>query len=275
MSNFLSRLVGQKLNPSQAIQPSLPSIHESYRRRSAPSWAEHQFVARERGPEPGSESGAQENLEVENGRAAERQPAPPMPLSSDREHTSPPTSHSLSAAVSQTKKKPGHPRGKASRAPEGPLSSNVFSDLQFALGDHPATVTAARQSAAREIRTGESSTGSPPRQSRPAQSAGATAGILGDSPLPSRMQPVPAPPQPIASASAPQSAKPIDLLIAHGAANHTTDSEPALQVTIGRVEVRAVFPAPPPRRVPPVGRKPSLSLDDYLKRNLKGNPGRR
>lgn len=42
--------------------------------------------------------------------------------------------------------------------------------------------------------------------------------------------------------------------------------EPAIRVTIGRVDVRAVFPAPTPRRTQPVRSKASLSLDEYLKR---------
>jgi hypothetical protein len=45
---------------------------------------------------------------------------------------------------------------------------------------------------------------------------------------------------------------------------------PAVRITIGRVEVRAVFPEPPARR-PPARSRPTLSLDDYLKQN---NPGR-
>jgi len=46
--------------------------------------------------------------------------------------------------------------------------------------------------------------------------------------------------------------------------------QPAFQVKIGRVEVRAVFPDPPARRNPPAQARPSLSLDDYLNRRQRG-----
>ena len=46
--------------------------------------------------------------------------------------------------------------------------------------------------------------------------------------------------------------------------------QPAFQVTIGRVEVRAVFPDPPARRNLPAQARPSLSLDDYLNRRQRG-----
>lgn len=47
-------------------------------------------------------------------------------------------------------------------------------------------------------------------------------------------------------------------------------SEPAVHITIGRVEVRAVFPEPSVRPAPPSKNHPSLSLDDYLKKRSRG-----
>lgn len=48
---------------------------------------------------------------------------------------------------------------------------------------------------------------------------------------------------------------------------------PSVQVTIGRVDVRAVMPpAPPAPPTPPARRTPALSLDDYLKRRNEGKP---
>jgi hypothetical protein len=47
-------------------------------------------------------------------------------------------------------------------------------------------------------------------------------------------------------------------------------AEPPIQVTIGRIEVRAVFPDPPTRRVSTSQAKPSVSLDDYLNRRHRG-----
>jgi hypothetical protein len=49
-------------------------------------------------------------------------------------------------------------------------------------------------------------------------------------------------------------------------------AEPAIRVTIGRVEVRAVFPEQAAKRTPPPRFKPRVSLDDYLSR---GSGGRR
>ncbi len=51
---------------------------------------------------------------------------------------------------------------------------------------------------------------------------------------------------------------------------NTNASEPPIQVTIGRVEVRAIFPEPPARRIPPSRSRPTVSLDDYLKRSNRG-----
>jgi hypothetical protein len=51
-----------------------------------------------------------------------------------------------------------------------------------------------------------------------------------------------------------------------------TASEPAIRVTIGRVEVRAVFPDQAVKRTPPPRFRPRVSLDDYLSR---GSGGRR
>lgn len=42
--------------------------------------------------------------------------------------------------------------------------------------------------------------------------------------------------------------------------------EPEIRVTIGRVEVRAVFPEQPVKRSAPPRFRPSVTLDDYLSR---------
>jgi hypothetical protein len=48
------------------------------------------------------------------------------------------------------------------------------------------------------------------------------------------------------------------------------DEPPVVRVTIGRVDVRATFAAPPPAPRPPAERKPGLSLEDYLKARAGG-----
>jgi hypothetical protein len=43
-----------------------------------------------------------------------------------------------------------------------------------------------------------------------------------------------------------------------------SEAAPTVQVTIGRIEVRAILPAPPAPAAPPV-RRPATSLEDYLR----------
>jgi hypothetical protein len=117
--------------------------------------------------------------------------------------------------------------------------------------------------------------------SRIVKPANATPAILGNSPVPSLF--------PTASMAAPVTATPAatpavlavpsvrrqgrqasDLGNVHATVRNAATAEPAVRVSIGRVEVRAVFPAPPVRRVQPARPKPGLSLDDYLKRPKRG-----
>jgi hypothetical protein len=56
-----------------------------------------------------------------------------------------------------------------------------------------------------------------------------------------------------------------------GAARGSNRSGAAIEVTIGSVEVRAVFPEKPARRAPSARPKPGVSLDDYLKRSGGGS----
>lgn len=53
-------------------------------------------------------------------------------------------------------------------------------------------------------------------------------------------------------------------------ASHSNPPEPTIRVTIGRVEVRAVFSDAPVRRVSPTQSRPTLTLDEYLKRSSRG-----
>jgi len=52
----------------------------------------------------------------------------------------------------------------------------------------------------------------------------------------------------------------------------STDSEPTVEITIGTVEVRAIFPEKPAPRAPLKRPKPTVSLDDYLRRSSRGPP---
>jgi hypothetical protein len=68
----------------------------------------------------------------------------------------------------------------------------------------------------------------------------------------------------------PQRHQASDLGNINAAVRNATAAEPAVRVSIGRVEVRAVFPAAPVRRAQAARAKPGLSLDDYLKRPKRG-----
>jgi len=56
----------------------------------------------------------------------------------------------------------------------------------------------------------------------------------------------------------------------HEARPSSGPTNPEIQVSIGKVEVRAVFPAPPAPRAQPTRRRPTVSLDDYLNRRHRG-----
>jgi hypothetical protein len=64
----------------------------------------------------------------------------------------------------------------------------------------------------------------------------------------------------------PRTTRPSPPLVASAAA----EAPLTIEVTIGRVEVRAVHPAAPPGRELPARREPSLSLDAYLKQRNRG-----
>ena len=53
-------------------------------------------------------------------------------------------------------------------------------------------------------------------------------------------------------------------------AQRSTPHESPINITIGRVEVRAIMPAPSARRAVPAKPRATLSLDDYLKRRDRG-----
>jgi hypothetical protein len=52
--------------------------------------------------------------------------------------------------------------------------------------------------------------------------------------------------------------------------NRSEQQQPAIRITIGRVDVRAIMPAVPPPAAAPVRPKPALSLESYLKQREEG-----
>jgi hypothetical protein len=55
-----------------------------------------------------------------------------------------------------------------------------------------------------------------------------------------------------------------------GASPASSSPKPQIEVSIGKVEVRAVFPEQPARRTPQARPRPTVSLDDYLNRRHGG-----
>lgn len=53
-------------------------------------------------------------------------------------------------------------------------------------------------------------------------------------------------------------------------ARRSTPRESPINITIGRVEVRAIMPSPPARRAAPAKSRTTLSLDEYLKQRERG-----
>jgi hypothetical protein len=73
-------------------------------------------------------------------------------------------------------------------------------------------------------------------------------------------------PAPVANlALSPRPAAPAPPLVPRLA--NDAPAEPSIRITIGRVEVKAVFPPALASRTPPQRSRPTLSLDEYLKRN--------
>lgn len=276
MSNFLNKLIGHSLGPSEAIQPRVPSIYEPGRRGSAPQWAD--FASRERREGAGDEIDAEANLATEPRSqevSTEKLPEPPP-----RSH------HPETARRTPVVEEAGRPVRTLRATPESHARAAVRGILGSKLGAKPGaflrrepnaiispsalpanTNAVSAETAAGEIRAGELPTYSAQAQTRAAKSVNADAGILSDSSLreslvSSQIQPVTIP---VRAAATPASRQ-IDLASAKGPTQRAFDSEPAIRVTIGRVEVRAQFPAPAPRRAQSPRPKPTLTLDNYLKR---------
>ena len=64
----------------------------------------------------------------------------------------------------------------------------------------------------------------------------------------------------------PAAARPSAQFRSASQASPAAPEAPPVRVTIGKVEVRAIFPDAAPRRAPVQGPRPTVSLDDYLKR---------
>ena len=152
-----------------------------------------------------------------------------------------------------------------------PILSSAIREPGVAPGFNAKTVTTSNHAAVSAIHAGELANDAAALQPRRAESAMQPVKVPARTSSAQIMPPRVTPPGIPAAA---QSSEAIEVPTARGPANHATESEPAMRVTIGRVEVRAVFQAPAPRRAQPAKPRPALSLDDYLKRDVNRNINR-
>ncbi len=275
MSDFLSRLVGRSLGSSQAIQPRVPSLYEPHRKGTGPLWAKYAFGAEDAGreskneltfgDEPGSENrGPQSEFRPEepSRRTKQAQSVTLVNLGHGTEESqlvrplgpAVPAVRSVAQVREEASVSPEDVSNKATQAPlqaETAIPSNAI---------RPSGLFRAA------IRNGAASNSE--GAERP--SVELRAAIPSDPPVPSLVPA--AKPAMLVVPSASRSQKLDDPEAANFPASSyiSQASEPSIRVSIGRVEVRAVFPTPPPRRAQPARPKPSLSLDDYLKQRNRG-----
>jgi hypothetical protein len=292
MSDFLSRLVGRSLGPSQAMQPRVPSLYEPHRKGTGPLWAKHAFGAEDAGreskneltfgDEPGSENrGPQSEFRPEepSRRPKQAQSVTLVNLGHGTEESqlvrpsgsAVPAVRSVAQAREAASVSPEDVSNKATQAPsqaETAIPSNAIRPsglFRAAIRNGAASNSEGAERPSVELRGPQLS-----GQSLIAGTAKADAAIPSDPPVPSRV-PAAKPPMLVVPSSS-RSQKLDDPEAANFPASSyiSQTSEPSIRVSIGRVEVRAIFPTPPPRRAPPARPKPSLSLDDYLKQRNRG-----
>jgi hypothetical protein len=302
MSDFLSRLVGRSLGLSEAVQPRVPSLYEPYRKSNGPLWAradverqDESRVSRNEvslGREPGAEDdNGHPNVFRPMESPRHTRPAQPAAFVNEPAVLQSVSEVTEEALVSKTGSDPVIPTGRLqpreivtvgenlsknpvpAPSPTGPPGSFPPTAMRPATVVRPATRpgAASNPESAGKLAV-EVHSALPGGQSLIVQPAKSDAAIRSDPPTPS---PIPAA-KPgtlvVSSVSRPQGpeGQGSDITNVQTAPYSTPASEPSIRVSIGRVEVRAVFPTPPPRRAQTARPKPGLSLDEYLKRRNRG-----
>ncbi len=252
MSDFLKNLVGRSLGTIEVVRPRVPSIYEPYRRGSG-LLGSHPGL-RHAISGPGGEPSAEEvtnsaqiadrmnpfqtreaNLSSESNVAQFRESGnrgPNLQAARARaEATSP-----LDAQAGPTESNPTHLPGK----PE------------------PIPITALAQRGTAFEATAESPASRYGSRGLVSQNATLVPSITANQP------------QPASSSVRPPLAASWGTAKSPDASSSTRQPKPAIEVSIGKVEVRAVFPEPAVRRAPPPRSRPTVSLDDYLNRRNRG-----
>jgi len=291
MSDFLSRIVGRSLGPSQAIQPRVPSLYEPHRKGTGLLWAKQAFGAEDEGreskndltfgDEPGSEDReplSEFRPEEPSRRTKQAQSVTLVNLGDDTEESQ--VVRTFGSAVPAVRSV-GRVREEASVSPEdvSNKATPAASQAETAIPSNAIRPSGLFRAAIRDGAASNSECAERPSVELRGPQLGAQSLIVGvtkanaavpsDPPVPSRV--LAAKPAMLVVPSVGRSQKLDDPEAANFAASHISQaSEPSMRVSIGRVEVRAIFPTPPPRSAQPTRPKPSLSLDDYLKQRNRG-----
>jgi hypothetical protein len=246
MPDFLGRLVDRALGTGAAAQPLIVSQFAPSRER--PSDGEARFAAT-------GESARGPDEIVGSERAA---PAETVPAAIDTPRR---RSGAERAAPSENPLVPGEPRGhnepaSLAQAPHRPSpSAPAATPPDPARDDDPgATMAWDRATALRFVEPS-------PQPHAPSQDTQAPDTIPRPG-GPAALEPWPSfGPRPSLQAPAPASR--------HMRSPRDEPHPPVIKVTIGRVDVRAEFPAPSPARAP-ARRTPTLSLQDYARERSEG-----
>ncbi len=268
MSDFLSNVVARSLGIAETVRPRLPSLFEPYRRAGGSlALRVESSVTGAVDVEQDHEGTATATGHFEPGRGA--RPSAPTSLpsrASDSAQAPWRSAHNLRLELVDNNRPPGPLQAESWAGERGPVrdllpagapldlssSSHHPTEAPFVLNPLASVVGRKREPDLTQDQTpgapSEPESGAPnvavpghfpPLQSRrvarPTYASPAAIGARGHAPLPT---------------------------------NGST--EPAVHVTIGRVEVRAIFPDPPARRLPMAKPRPTLSLDEYLKQRDRG-----
>jgi hypothetical protein len=253
MSDYLTNLVARTLDPSRVVQPRLASLFEPLPNANA----QGRFLTFALASEEGD---ARPRASADETRA----PAVPSSIparneGATREHSAPfhtqsPTDVVERRAVSSPREK--SPAATGERAAASQLTAQTYAE-QEALTSSAASAVSSKDSAsnksagdALEAGRERRATSESERAPTPRAAPRVVEPRLSRAPTVSEAQPPPA--------STASDAR-------------REDAAPTIRVTIGRVDVRAVAPAPPERRRAPESSRPALTLEDYLRRRGGGS----
>jgi hypothetical protein len=272
MSDFLTNLAGRSSGALEVVQARVPSLYEPHRRGSGLLGARPEFQARgadsetrfesnreyDANPRPAASPSARESQWAVDGREVQ------LTGRADRPDLVPPSSDPDRAAWAEPTAAI-QPPTRYSRAPEPnapPISrSHTLPPVLSATPNEMSFISTPPSDARR---TSPEAIGSQSESQAATNPLSSVARPRLDPLLKSfEMSSVtPAVRRPVAPRSG-RAGNPEAL-------RSPSSSTPAVHVTIGRVEVRALFPEPPTRRALPPRPQSTVSLDDYLNQRNRG-----